>query len=334
MTIRAVRDAFAGRAAPATPAAPGVSAGFDTGGLGVLVFEDNARDRALIKKFLEAAGVRSVNVHHADTIPAALQVLRREAIDLVLADYYLQPHTGLDLMDETRHSDFDIPFIVMSALDDDAIDQKALAHGAYGFLAKGELTVERLERAIRYALAGHRREAALGRGAEHDMLTGLISRAPFIDSLAAAIANRAGKGAMVGLALFKAGALGEINDALGLSAGDEALRVLGRRLRRAKGPLEISARIDGNMFALMMTDFLIAPHAATRGREIAAALAEPLILGAVSMPVALRTGIAAQAVTGVEAPADVAERLLKRARIALREAGPADGLHLGFAHIH
>lgn len=334
MTIRAVRDAFSGRAASTAPGTPGVTAGFDGGGLSVLVFEDNARDCALIRKFLEAAGVRPANVHHADTIPAALQVLRREAIDLVLADYYLQPHTGLDLMDETRHSEFDIPFIVMSALDDGALDQKALTHGAYGFLAKGELTVERLERAIRYALASHRREAALGRGAERDMLTGLVARAPFIDSLAAAVANRTGKGAMVGLALFKIGALGEINDALGLSAGDEALRLLGQRLRRAKGPLEIAARIDGNMFALMMTDFLIAPHAATRGREIAAALAEPLILGAVTMPVGLGAGIAAQAVTGMEAPADVAERLLRRAAVALREAAPADGVRLGFAHIH
>lgn len=334
MTIRAVRAAFAGRTAPATSPAPGAGAGFDTGSLGVLVFEDNARDRALIKKFLEAAGVRAANVHHADTIPAALQVLRREAIDLVLADYYLQPHTGLDLMDETRHSEFDVPFIVMSALDDDAIDQKALAHGAYGFLAKSELTVERLERAIRYALAGHRREAARGRGAERDTLTGLVARAPFIDSLTAAIANRAGKGAMVGLCLFKAGALSEINDALGLAAGDEALRLLGQRLRRAKGPLEVAARVDGNVLALMMADFLIAPHAAARGRDVASALAAPLILGAMTMPVALSAGIAAQALSGADAPTDVAERLLKRAQAALRDAVPADGLRLGFAHIH
>lgn len=334
MTIRAVRDVFSGRAPTPTPAPHGALAGFDSDGLRVLVFEDNARDRALIKKFLEAAGLRAANIHHADTIPAALQVLRREAIDLVLADYYLQPHTGLDLMDETRHSEFDVPFIVMSALDDAAIDQKALAHGAYGFLAKGELTVERLERAMRYALAGHRREAALGRGAERDTLTGLIARGPFIDSLTAAIANRAGKGAMVGLALLKVDALAEINDTLGFSAGDEALRILGQRLRRAKGPLEIAARIDGNVFALMMADFLIAPHAATRGRDIAAALAEPVILGSVRAPVKVGAGIAAQAVTGVGAPADVAEHLLKRARLALREAPPTEGFRLGFAHIH
>ena len=127
--MRTDRSPFAGRS-PAPVSAAFSSAGFDMSSLRVLVFEDNARDCALIRKFLEAAGVRTSNIHHADTIPSALQVLRREPVDLVLADYYLQPHTGLDLIDETRHSEFDLPFIVMSALDDAAIDQQALAHGA------------------------------------------------------------------------------------------------------------------------------------------------------------------------------------------------------------
>jgi diguanylate cyclase (GGDEF)-like protein len=330
--MRPNHDAFTGRAA-ASAAGPHI--GFDARRLRVLVFEDNARDCALIRKFLEAAGVRAVNIHHADTIPSALQVLRREPVDLVLADYYLQPHTGLDLMDETRHSEFDLPFIVMSALDDSAIDQRAQAHGAYGFLVKGELTVERLDRAIRYALTGHRREAALGRGAARDALTGLLSRASFLDSFTASVAYHRGKSGMIGLALFEIGALGEINETLGLACGDEALRLLGQRLRRAKGPGEAAARIDGNEFALVMTDFLIAPHAATRGRDIAQTLGQPLMLGGNAVPVILNTGVAAQAVTGAEAPADFAERLLRRATQALREARRADGeVRLGFAHVH
>lgn len=333
MTMSPPRSAFTGRAAPVNPSRPG--AGFDLQALRVLVFEDNARDCALIRKFLETAGVRASNIHHADTIPSALQVLRREAVDLCLADYYLQPHTGLDFIDETRHSEFDLPFIVMSALDDAAIDQQALAHGAYGFLVKSELTVERLDRAIRYALASHRREAALGRGAERDMLTGLLSRASFIDGATAAIANRIGKSAMVGLCLFEIAALGEINDTLGLAAGDSALRLLGQRLRRAKGPLETAARMDGNQFALMITDFLIAPHAATRGREVAAALAEPVTLQGGFTLLMLSAGVAAQAVTAAETPRESAERLLRRARHALRDARAVDGgFRLGFAHIH
>src|SRR5262245_41855726 len=62
--------------------------------LRVLLFEDNPLDVALIKKFLLTVGMRSTNIHHADTIPSALQVLSREQIDVCLADYYLRPSTG------------------------------------------------------------------------------------------------------------------------------------------------------------------------------------------------------------------------------------------------
>src|SRR5690606_27003674 len=119
---------------------------FQPAELRVLLFEDSAMDAALVKKFLQTAGVRSDNIWLADTIPSALNVLTREKVDLCLADYYLRPHTGFDLMDEARRFDLDVPFIMLTALDDRNVDQGALARGAYGFLVKGDLTVEGLER--------------------------------------------------------------------------------------------------------------------------------------------------------------------------------------------
>ena len=70
--------------------------------LRVLVFEDNAMDAALIKRFLRGVGVPATQIYHADTIPTALQVLTRDHVDLCITDYYLRPHTGFDLMDEAR----------------------------------------------------------------------------------------------------------------------------------------------------------------------------------------------------------------------------------------
>src|SRR4051812_1615648 len=70
--------------------------------LRVLLFEDSALDAALIKKYLHTVGVRPANIHHVDTIPSALQILARENVHICLADYFLRPSTGLDLMDEAR----------------------------------------------------------------------------------------------------------------------------------------------------------------------------------------------------------------------------------------
>ena len=89
---------------------------------------------------------------------------------------------------------------------------------------------------------------------------------------------------MVGLALFELEGLGEINDRAGLDGGDETLRVIANRLRRAKLPGETAARLDGCEFALLMTDFLLAPHALARGREVAAALHAPVVLGSAQPP--------------------------------------------------
>jgi len=93
----------------------------------VLLFEDSAMDAVLIKKFLQTAGVRLTYIFHTDTIPSAFQVLTRENVDLCLTDYYLRPHTGFELMDEARRFDVDIPFIVLTGMDDRSIDHGALA---------------------------------------------------------------------------------------------------------------------------------------------------------------------------------------------------------------
>ena len=142
-----------------SPITPSLSSRYAPAALRVLLFEDNAMDAALIKRFLRTVGVPAGQIHLADTIPSALQILTRERVDLCLTDFHLRPHTGFDLMDEARRSDVDVPFIVVTALDDRSIDDGALAHGAYDFLIKGEMTVESLERLIRYTLVRHARES-------------------------------------------------------------------------------------------------------------------------------------------------------------------------------
>ena len=115
------------KTATTAPSAPSAAKAFAPESLRVLLFEDSAMDAVLIKKFLQTAGVRLTYIFHTDTIPSALQVLTRENVDLCLTDYYLRPHTGFELMDEARRFDVDIPFIVLTGMDDRSIDHGALA---------------------------------------------------------------------------------------------------------------------------------------------------------------------------------------------------------------
>lgn len=206
--------------------------------LRVLLCEDNAMDAALIKKFLRTVGVPAAQIHLADTIPSALQILMRERVDLCLTDYHLRPHTGFDLMDDARRSDVDVPFIVLTALDDRSVDDRALAHGAYDFRVKGELT-------------------------------GLPNRAALMDRLSQAVADNAARGGMVGVALFNLNGTKFINEAFGQGVGDDVLRCVANRLNAAKAAGHTVCRVGGDEFAVVMADFLLANQALAAAKALA-----------------------------------------------------------------
>jgi len=308
--------------------------------LRVLLFEDNAMDAALIKKFLRTVGVPAAQIHLADTIPSALQILTRERVDLCLTDYHLRPHTGFDLMDEARRSDVDVPFIVVSALDDRSVDDGALAHGAYDFLVKGELTVEGLERSIRYALAQHRRESTLARAAFFDELTGLPNRAALMDRLSQAIADNAARGGMVGVALFNLNGTKFINEAFGQGVGDDVLRCVAERLTAAKAAGHTVCRVGGDEFAVVMTDFLLANQALASAKALAESITGAVDTRDGKHVVTVAGGVAAQSAKGVMlAMADeAADRLLQQASQAMFNAKHTARMngrsHVAVAHIH
>lgn len=327
--------------------------------LRVLLFEDNAMDAALIKRFLRTVGVPAGQIHLADTIPSALQILTRERVDLCLTDYHLRPHTGFDLMEEARRSDVDVPFIVVTALDDRSIDDGALAHGAYDFLIKGEMTVEGLERSIRYTLARHARESELARAAYVDVLTGLPNRASFLDRLTQAVKDNSARGGMVGAAIFNLNGTKFINEAFGQGIGDDVLRCVGQRIittrdalpleQGAAAPRCMIARIGGDEFGVVMTDFLLASQALAAARHIAEGVTGAVDTRDGKHVITVAGGVAAHAMSkGAVSPAkktqrpasarDIAERLLQQAAQAMLTAKQTARLngrsHVAMMHIH
>jgi diguanylate cyclase (GGDEF)-like protein len=287
--------------------------------LRVLLFEDNPLDVALIKKFLLTVGMRSTNIHHADTIPSALQVLSREQIDVCLADYYLRPSTGFDLMDEARRYDVNVPFIMLTAMDDRTIDEGALARGAYGFLVKGELTVEGLERSIRYTLMHHARESTLARDALVDGLTGLPNRKAFRDRVAGAIADNAGRNGMVSVAIFNLNGTKFLNESHGVKVGDAVIRAAAAGFQKHKRASDFLACIGGDEFAVLMTDMVLPGHTVAHAKTLATALTGPVDTHDGRHDVTLAAGVASLAAskTGI---AEATERLMAQAAQAMFNA--------------
>ena len=109
----------------------------------VLIVDDSAVDRRLVSGLLEKAG--GFKILLATNGLDAMDVLRREAVDLVLTDLQMEEMDGLQLVEAAR-ADFPlVPMILMTAKGSEEIAVQALAKGAASYVVKRRLTQELLE---------------------------------------------------------------------------------------------------------------------------------------------------------------------------------------------
>jgi diguanylate cyclase (GGDEF)-like protein len=103
--------------------------------------------------------------------------------------------------------------------------------------------------ALAYAVSQAHGE--LSAQATMDSLTGLANRAAFTDALTAALESDATYTSVLFIDLddFK-----DVNDRFGHRAGDEALRDVADRLRRATRASDLCARLGGDEFAVLLPD--------------------------------------------------------------------------------
>ena len=139
-------------------------------------------------------------------------------------------------------------------------------------------------RALRRHAAAHEHQAL------HDPLTGLPNREQFRRSVEDALA-RSRRGEHGALALVDLDHFKEVNDTLGHPAGDELLRIVGRRLIEALRTDDTVARLGGDEFGLVL------PRSSDRGEAVALLsrvrreLGAPVVLNGVSVEIRASFGV-------------------------------------------
>lgn len=131
--------------------------------LGVLLVEDNPGDARLIAELLREPGHPPVRLVAADCLSAGLERLREGGIEVVLLDLSLPDAHGLETVRRALEAAPDLPIVVLTGLDDEALALRALQSGAQDYLVKGQVESGLLSRALRYAIERKRleRERAL-----------------------------------------------------------------------------------------------------------------------------------------------------------------------------
>lgn len=99
----------------------------------------------------------------------------------------------------------------------------------------------------------HAIEESLRRSANVDELTRIANRAAFNVELENRVAEAVQTGAPLALVLLDGDRFKAINDSYGHLAGDDVLRVFGRRLRQAASGHGFAARLGGDEFGLVLT---------------------------------------------------------------------------------
>lgn len=134
----------------------------------ILLVEDSPSDAKLLRQIFLHADKYELKMMHVERLSTAIDVsltgyelTENDAwhdssslvkFDLVLLDLGLPDSVGLDTLKEYRAAVSDIPVVVLTGLDDEELAMQALAEGAQDYLVKDQITIQRLVRAIRYAI--------------------------------------------------------------------------------------------------------------------------------------------------------------------------------------
>lgn len=216
--------------------------------LRLLLVEDDAGYAGFIGATLMSVASANFQYDHVTSIRAAVERLTEKVYDLVLLDLGLPDAADLDALTTVVAVVPDLPVVILSGAEDEALALRAVKAGAQDYLPKGNTTGDVLTRSIRYAIERKHSELQIKRLAYRDSLTQLPNRAMLMEHLDAALKRAHRDGLIAGLFFVDIDHFKQINDTLGHHAGDEVLRQLGERLRRSLRNNDTLARLSGDEF--------------------------------------------------------------------------------------
>ena len=124
----------------------------------VLLIEDDDDDRALFSRLLESC---ARTVVPAASLAEGLRRVQTGGVDVALLDLRLPDSQGIEGLMRLARTHADLPVVVLTGLDDEAVGQRAVQEGAQDYLVKGQVDGKLLDRSLRFAMERKRAERAL-----------------------------------------------------------------------------------------------------------------------------------------------------------------------------
>jgi diguanylate cyclase (GGDEF)-like protein len=235
--------------------------------LSIIIVDDLQFSRIVVKTALKKAGYNGVRM--ADSATEALAMLEQKPADVILADWMMPEMDGLELTQLIRQRDEEkgiyTAIILFTAHDGMDYLVKAFDHGVDDYLCKPPNPQElaaRVNAAARVASLQndlletsrqmHETIQALKQMALVDELTGAGNLSFLMKNLKSHLLQASSRRGGVCLALIELRELNSIERAHGDFIVNEILISQYRRLSRAVRPTDIIARLDNNIFGIVM----------------------------------------------------------------------------------
>ncbi|MGZ5189442.1 MAG: response regulator [Flavisolibacter sp.] len=123
-----------------------------SGNISILVIEDNPSDFYLLEQMLHSSRLKFDSIYHAERLSIAIEVLKKETIELVLLDLSLPDSFGIASFLSIKSYVQKIPVIILTGLSDSEMAIETLKHNAQDYLVKGEFDTNLLIKSIEHSI--------------------------------------------------------------------------------------------------------------------------------------------------------------------------------------
>ena len=230
----------------------------------ILVIEDV---EALREEIMETLSYEGFDVLGAENGVVGVQIAKTYLPNLIICDIAMPELDGYGTLVALRQEPKTsmIPFIFLTAMTEKADMRQAMQLGADDYLTKPFTSAELLgaiaSRLQKYnSVREHYYDEikAVGERFEylshHDGLTQLPNRILFHESLSQAVLHAKINNKALALLFLDMDNFNIINNTLGNDIGDQLFKAIAERLRRYAAPCDMVARIQGDEFALIISD--------------------------------------------------------------------------------
>ena len=118
----------------------------------ILIVDDDEDDFIITSEYLRSIPGNTFTIEWSKNYNEGLKRLLNGDYDLYLVDYRLGAKSGVDFLKEALSHNSEKPIVLLTGKGNYEVDIQAMQLGAVDYLVKTELTVDKMERCIRYAL--------------------------------------------------------------------------------------------------------------------------------------------------------------------------------------